>query len=423
MFEKLGTLHPFLPPAVGLLALLAGAIIIDLIAKRVLVSSVRTFAKRSRVTWDDALVEHNVFGRLVQILAALIMFVGVPLVPGLPEDGLQLVRSVAMGYMVLMLTLALTAMLSAANTIYSASPAANERPLKGFFQLAQIIVWILGGVLIISAILDRSPLLLLGGFGAMAAILLLVFKDTILSLVASVQITAQDMVRIGDWIEMPQFGADGDVVDVQLHTVKVQNWDKTITTIPTHRLITDSFKNWRGMSQSGTRRIKRAIIIDVSSIRIQTREEIDHFTRFTLLKDYIKNKEQELADYNAGLMTAVDAEVNQRRLTNIGTFRAYAYNYLKNHPRINKDTTLIVRQLALGPEGLPLEIYCFTNTTEWAVYEDIQSDIFDHLLAIVPEFGLRLYQKPAGSDLVNLAGDPRATGVTSLRNEDREQRE
>jgi miniconductance mechanosensitive channel len=422
MFEKLGTLHPFLPPAVGLLALLAGAIIIDLIAKRVLVSSVRTFAKRSRVTWDDALVAHNVFGRLMQILAALIVFVGVPLVPGLPEDGVQLVRSVAMGYMVLMLTLALTAMLSAANTIYSASAAANERPLKGFFQLAQIIVWILGGVLIISAILDRSPLLLLGGFGAMAAILLLVFKDTILSLVASVQITAQDMVRIGDWIEMPQFGADGDVVDVQLHTVKVQNWDKTITTIPTHRLITDSFKNWRGMSQSGTRRIKRAIIIDVSSIRIQTREEIDHFTRFTLLKDYIKNKEQELADYNAGLMTAVDAEVNQRRLTNIGTFRAYAYNYLKNHPRINKDTTLIVRQLALGPEGLPLEIYCFTNTTEWAVYEDIQSDIFDHLLAIVPEFGLRLYQKPAGSDLVNLAGDPRATGVTSLRNEDREQR-
>jgi miniconductance mechanosensitive channel len=326
----------------------------------------------------------------------------VAFVPGLPEGVVQLMRNVAMGYMVLVLTLALTAMLSAANTIYSASPLAQDRPLKGFVQLVQIVVWIFGGVMIIAAVLDRSPLLLLSGFGAMTAILLLVFKDTILSLVASVQLTAQDMVRVGDWIEMPQFGADGDVVDVQLHTVKVQNWDKTITTIPTHRLITDSFKNWRGMSQSGARRIKRAIFIDVSTIRMQTQDEVDHFTRFALLKDYIKDKEQELTDYNAGLATEVDAEVNRRRLTNVGTFRAYAYNYLKNHPKIHKGMTLIVRQLGPGPEGLPLEIYCFTNTTEWAVYEDIQSDIFDHLLAIVPEFGLRLYQKPAGSDLANL---------------------
>ena len=402
MFEKLGTIHALLPPGVGLLALLTAAAIINLIAKHVLVRTVRAFAKRSSVTWDDALVAHNVFGRLVQVVPALIVFVGVSFVPDLPEAGVQLIRNIAMGYMVLMLTLALTAMLSAANTIYAATPVAKERPLKGFVQLVQIVVWILGGVLIISAVLDRSPLLLLSGFGAMTAILLLVFKDTILSLVASVQLTAQDMVRVGDWIEMPQFGADGDVVDVQLHTVKVQNWDKTITTIPTHRLITDSFKNWRGMSQSGARRIKRAIFMDVSTIRMQTQDEVDHFTRFALLKDYIKTKEQELADYNAGLVTEVDADVNKRRLTNIGTFRAYAYNYLKNHPKIHKDMTLIVRQLGPGPEGLPLEIYCFTNTTEWAVYEDIQSDIFDHLLAIVPEFGLRLYQKPAGSDLVNL---------------------
>ena len=402
MFEQLGTIHPLLPPGAGLLVLLAGAVIINLVVKHVIVRTVRAFAKRSSVTWDDALVTHNVFGRLVQVVPALIVFVGVPFVIGLPEGGAQLIRNVAMGYMVLMLTLALTALLSAANTIYAASPLAKERPLKGFVQLVQIVVWILGGVLIIAVVLDRSPLLLLSGFGAMTAILLLVFKDTILSLVASVQLTAQDMVRVGDWIEMPQFGADGDVVDVQLHTVKVQNWDKTITTIPTHRLITDSFKNWRGMSQTGARRIKRAIVIDVSSIRIQTQDEVDHFTRFALLKDYIKNKEQELADYNEGLATEVHAEVNRRRLTNVGTFRAYTYNYLKNHPRIHEGMTLIVRQLAPGPEGLPLEIYCFTNTTEWAVYEGIQSDIFDHLLAIVPDFGLRLYQRPAGSDLANL---------------------
>ncbi len=402
MFEQLGTIHPLLPPGVGLLALLAGAIIIDLIAKRLLVRTVRAFARRSRFSWDDALVAHNVFGRLAQVVPALIVFVGVPFVPGLPEGGTQVLRNVAMGYLVLMLTLALTAMLSAASTIYAASPVAKGRPLKGFVQLVQIVVWIVGGVLIVATVLDRSPLLLLSGFGAMTAILLLVFKDTILSLVASVQLTAQDMVRVGDWIEMPQFGADGDVIDVQLHTVKVQNWDKTITTIPTHRLITDSFKNWRGMSQSGARRIKRAIFIDVSSIRFQTQDEVDHFKRFALLKDYVKNKEQELADYNAGLAIEVEADVNRRRLTNVGTFRAYAYDYLKNHPRIDKNMTLIVRQLAPGPEGLPLEIYCFTNTTAWAAYEDIQSDIFDHLLAIVPEFGLRLYQKPAGSDLVNL---------------------
>ncbi len=402
MFEKLGSINSLLPPVVGLLALLAGAVIIDLIAKRILVGAVRAFAKRSNVTWDDTLVTHNVFGRLVQVVPALIIFVGVPFIPGLPEGTVQLIRNVAMGYVVLTLTLALTALLSAANTIYAASPIARDRPLKGFVQLVQIVVWVLGGVLIVAVVLDRSPLLLLSGFGAMTAILLLVFKDTILSLVASVQLTAQDMVRVDDWIEMPQFGADGDVVDVQLHTVKVQNWDKTITTIPTHRLITDSFKNWRGMSQTGARRIKRAIFIDVSTIRMQTQDEVDHFNRFALLKDYITNKEQELADYNAGLATEVDAEVNRRRLTNIGTFRAYAYNYLKNHPSIHKGMTLIVRQLAPGPEGLPLEIYCFTSTTEWASYENIQSDIFDHLLAIVPEFGLRLYQKPAGSDLANL---------------------
>ncbi len=402
MIEKLGSIHPLLPPVVGVLALLLGAAILNLIVKRLLVGVVRAVARRSSSTWDDALVSYNVVGRLVQLLPASIVFVAVPFVPGLQEGVEQLIRNVAMGYMILMLTLALNALLSASNSIYEASPVSKDRPLKGFVQLAQIVVWIFGGVMIIAAVLDRSPLLLLSGFGAMTAILLLVFKDTILSLVASVQLTAQDMVRVGDWIEMPQFGADGDVVDVQLHTVKVQNWDKTITTIPTHRLITDSFKNWRGMSQAGGRRIKRSLYIDVSTIHMLTDDEIEHFTRFALLQDYVKNKEQELADYNAGLATEVDAEVNKRRLTNVGTFRAYVYNYLKNHPKIRKDMTLIVRQLGPGPEGLPLEIYCFTTTTEWAAYEGIQSDIFDHILAIVPEFGLRLFQSPAGSDLANL---------------------
>ena len=402
MFETLGTIHPVLPPAAGLLALLLGAIVIDLVAKRIILTLVTRVARRSRYLWDDALVEHNVVGRLVQVLPALIILVGAPFVADLPENILTLVRNVASSYLILVLTLAITSLLSAANTIYSTLPVAKERPLKGFVQLLQIVVWIIGGVLIVSTLVDRSPLLLLSGFGAMTAILLLVFKDTILSLVASVQLTAQDMVRVGDWIEMPQFGADGDVVDVQLHTVKVQNWDKTITTIPTHKLISDSFKNWRGMSESGGRRIKRSIHIDVSSIRFQTDDEIEHFRRFALLKDYIRHKRQELADYNEGLDTEVDAEVNRRRLTNAGTFRAYAFNYLRHHPSIHKNMTLLVRQLEPGPEGLPLQIYCFTTTTAWADYEGIQSDIFDHLLAVIPEFGLQLFQKPAGSDLANL---------------------
>ncbi len=403
MIEKLTAIHPLLPSVLGVIALLLAAVVIDLLVKGILVRGVRVVAKKSSAAWDDVLLDHNVFGRLAQIVPGIIVYIGVPFVPELSETVVQLTRNVAAGYMVLMVTMALSALLSAGSTIYSSLPIARERPLKGFVQLVQIAVWVFGAVMIIAAVLDRSPLLLLSGLGAMTAILLLVFKDTILSLVASVQLTAQDMVRVGDWIEVPQFGADGDVVDVQLHTVKVQNWDKTITTIPTHRLISDSFKNWRGMSQTGARRIKRAIDIDVSSIRFQRPDEVEHFKRFALLRDYITAKEKELAEYNASLGAEVDEAVNQRRLTNVGTFRAYAFNYLKNHPRIHKGMTLLVRQLAPGAEGLPLEIYCFTNTTVWAEYEDIQSDVFDHLLAIVPDFGLRLYQKPAGSDVASLA--------------------
>ena len=400
--EKLAAIHPLLPPTMGLLGLIIAALIADIIIKRIVVGVVRTIAKRSKVTWDDALIAHNVVGRIVQLVPAFIIFAGVAFVPDLPEYAAELIRNVAMAYMVLVSTMALTALLGAANTIYSSLPVAKDRPLKGFVQLLQIVVWIVGGVLIVATLIDRSPLILLSGFGAMTAILLLVFKDTILSLVASVQLTAQDMVRVGDWIEMPQFGADGDVVDVQLHTVKVQNWDKTITTIPTHRLISDSFKNWRGMQSTGARRIKRSVLIDVSSIRFQTREEIDHFKRFALLKDYIAAKEAELAAYNDALKHEVSEAVNMRRLTNIGTFRAYAESYLQNHPRIHKGMTLMVRQLGADAHGLPLEIYCFTNTTVWAEYEGIQADVFDHLLAIISEFGLRIYQQPAGSDLANL---------------------
>jgi miniconductance mechanosensitive channel len=409
MFSQLAEIHPSLPAIVITTGLLFVALIADVVAKRVILRAVRGIAERTRSTWDDELVRHKVVARLVQIIPALIVFSGITFVPDVADKLVVLVRNVAMGYMVLMLTLAVVGALSAANEIYARTEAARTRPLKGFVQLLQIAIWIIGALMIISAVLDRSPILLLSGLGAMTAIVLLIFRDTLLSLVASVQLTAQDMVRVGDWIEMPQYGADGDVIDVQLHTVKVQNWDKTITTIPTHRLIADSFRNWRGMSESGGRRIKRAVHFDLSSIRFMTEEEVEHFKRFNLLKKYIDDKFESLAEYNRGV--AVDADVNRRRLTNIGTFRAYAWNYLSNHPAINKNMTLLVRQLAPGPQGLPLEIYCFTSTTAWADYEGIQGDIFDHLIAIVPEFGLRLFQEPTGNDIagINLGVGPRNT--------------
>ncbi len=309
--------------------------------------------------------------------------------------------------MILMVALTVTALMSAANQIYESRPIARDRPIKGFVQLAQIAIYILGAILVIAALIDRSPVILLSGLGAITAVLLIVFRDTLLSLVASVQLTGQDMIRVGDWLEVPQFGADGDVIDVALYTVTVQNWDKTITKIPTHRLTSDSFKNWRGMAESGGRRIKRSINIDFNSIRFLTDTEVQRFTAFVLLKDYIKAKEAELKAYNEALHAPGESGVNLRRLTNIGTFRAYIYNYLKHHPKIHDQMTLMVRQLQPGTEGLPIEIYCFSNDTDWGAYEGIQADIFDHVFAIAPEFGLRLYQRPAGADLREIGVEPR----------------
>ncbi len=402
MLEQLSAIHPMLPAAAAVLALLLVAIFADLVAKRLLLAAVRAAVTRTRVHWDDALLENNVFGRLAQIVPALIVFYGIGLVPDISDAAEKVVRNVASAYMILTIMLTVTAALSALNRIYESDPQARQRPIKGFIQLAQIAIYILGAVVVISALIDRSPVILLSGFGAMTAVLLIVFKDTLLSLVASIQLTSQDMIRVGDWLEMPQFGADGDVIDVALYTVTVQNWDKTITTIPTHRLITDSFKNWRGMSESGGRRIKRSINIDVNSIRILTDEEIERFKSFALLRDYVAAKQTELNAYNAALDEPGESGVNLRRLTNIGTFRAYIHSYLKHHPKIHERMTLIVRQLQPGAEGLPIEIYAFSNDTDWAAYEGIQADIFDHICAIAPEFGLRLYQKPAGADLAGL---------------------
>jgi miniconductance mechanosensitive channel len=402
MLDQLSSVHPLLSTIAGSLILILLAIVADLGAKRLLLAAVRAAATRTRFEWDDALVEHKVFDRLAQVVPAIVVYAGIELVPGWPQAGQALVRNVASGYMILMIVLTLTVALSAANQIYESRPIARSRPIKGFVQLAQVVIYILGAILVIAALIDRSPVILLSGLGAMTAVLLIVFKDTLLSLVASLQLTGQDMIRVGDWLEVPQFGADGDVIDVALYTVTVQNWDKTITKIPTHRLIADSFKNWRGMAESGARRIKRSLNVDFNSIRFLTGSEVQRFENFVLLQDYIEAKEADLKAYNEALDAPGESGVNLRRLTNIGTFRAYIYNYLKHHPKVHDRMTLIVRQLQPGTEGLPIEIYCFSNDTDWAAYEGIQDDIFDHVFAIAPEFGLRLYQRPAGADLAGL---------------------
>ncbi len=387
----------FVQVTAELFALLVVSLIADLVARRYLIKAVVKAAQRTSVKWDDILLQFKVLTRAVRAVPGLVFYFGVPFLPGLDETLATLIRNVALAYVTLMMTLALSALLSAVNAIYSQYPIAKERPIKGFVQIAKIVVYILGGVVAVATLMDRSPVVLLTGFGAMTAVLMLVFRDTILSLVASVQLSSLDMVRVGDWIEMPQLNADGDVVDVALHTVKVQNWDKTITTIPTHKLITESFKNWRGMSESGGRRIKRSIKIDVDSVRFLTEDEVDRFRQFKLLRAYVDRKQAELAEYNQALGDT--ANVNLRRLTNIGTFRAYLYDYLKNHPQINHNMTLLVRQLQPSEAGIPIEIYCFTASTAWSVYESVQADIFDHILAQCPEFGLRVYQAPSGADL------------------------
>ena len=400
--------HPYLATLTALAGLLLVAWIANFLVRRVLLRIAARLVAASSLTWDDALLARGVLSRLAHVVPALVIAHGIGAVPGLHAAVDAVVRNVALAYVALTIGLSISNLLDAINDIYVArSPRANERPIKGYLQVVKIIVFVIVAVLVVAALIDRSPLLLLSGFGAMSAVLMLVFKDSILSLVASVQLGSNDMLRVGDWIEMPSQNADGDVIDMALNTVKVQNWDKTITTIPTYRLISDSFKNWRGMQESGGRRIKRALLIDQSSVRFLAAEERDRLRRIALIDPYLDAKRQELEDWNRDLLAAGKDPVNTRRVTNLGTFRAYVEQYLRAHPGIHQGMTLMVRQLAPGPTGLPLELYCFTASVAWTDYENTQSDIFDHLIAMLPEFGLRLYQAPGGADLAQALGGPR----------------
>ncbi len=345
------------------------------------------------------LLEAHVVARLANVVPALVIAYGIDSVPHLPEVLPIIVQNVCNAFIVVTIARALSGILTVANHLYELQDDARERPIKGFVQVAKIAIYGVATILMVAVLIDRSPVILLSGLGAMAAVLLLVFQDTLLSLVASVQISSNDIIRVGDWVEMPNLNADGDVVDIALHTIKVQNWDKTITFIPTKRFISDPFKNWRGMQEAGGRRIKRSLQIDQQSIHFLSDDERQQLYRFRLLRDYLDNKQAEIDAWNQQLEEAGKEPVNTRRISNIGTFRAYVYQYLKNHPKVHQQMTLMVRQLQPTSDGLPLEVYCFTNTTAWAEYESIQADIFDHLLAIAGEFGLRVFQHPSGNDM------------------------
>lgn len=378
------------------------SILANFIAKKIVLKIIIQIINNNRYTWDKIIVEKKVFHKLSHLVPAIIIYYSAYVFPSYQI----LIEKAALTYMIVITITVLNALLNAFDTIYRSYEVSKIRPIKGYIQVAKIILFIIGGIIVISSLIGQNPLIILSGLGALSAVLMLVFKDSILGLVAGVQLSSNDMVRVGDWIEMPKYNADGDVIDITLNTVKVMNFDKTITMIPSYALISDSFKNWRGMQVSGGRRIKRSVYIDTSSISFCTKEMIGEFQKIHYLADYLETKLNEINEYNLEHHINTESIVNGRQLTNVGVFREYIHQYLRNHPKIHKDMTLIVRQLAPGDNGLPLEIYAFSNDITWSVYESVQADIFDHIFAVAPTFGLRAFQNPTGHDIVQLKESP-----------------
>ncbi|WP_448099015.1 mechanosensitive ion channel family protein [Luteibacter yeojuensis] len=390
-------------PELRRLVLVAGLLLIawlvGLLGRLFLHRVVRVATRHTHWRWDDALYEYGAFRWLARMLPAIVVYYGVALLLRVDDDGLGVfVRNLAVCWMIVCFIAAMVQSLLAFESLYSATPA-GKRSIKGVVQLLQLALWIVAVVLVITKLTHQSIGLLLSGIGAMSAVLLLVFKDTILGFVAGIQLSTNDMLRVGDWITMPSTGVDGDVIDITLHTVKVRNFDRTIVTVPTWRLISESFQNWRGMSESGGRRIKRELFVDAACVRFLEDDEIERFGKVHLLTAYLERKREDIRRWNEALGEPAKLAVNRRRQTNIGAFRAYAEAYLAAHPDVHDDMTRMVRMRDPGAQGIPLEIYCFTNTVVWLDYERIQADIFDHLIAILPAFGLRPFQQPSGGDV------------------------
>lgn len=391
-----------------LLIVLATAIAAHYIARNILVSAMRKLAKTTAIKWDDLLIEHKVFARLAGIMPALVIYAWAGLLfPGeANQDAQTITQNLAFAYMILVGGRVISALLNTIQAVLESDETTDSTAMRSYFQLGKILLWLVVGILFVARLVGKDPTSLLTGLGAVMTIVLLVFKDSILGFVASIQLTRDDLVRKGDWIEVPAFGADGDVMEVTLHAVKVRNWDKTIVTVPTPAMVTGGFKNWRGMSESGGRRIKRSLSVDMHAVRFLDEEMLARLKKVQYIQEYLDKKVAEVQGWNQEKKVDESSLVNGRRLTNLGTFRAYVQAYLKNHPQISESMTFLVRQLASGPEGVPIEIYVFSKEQRWVHYEGIMGDIFDHLFAVLPEFGLRVYQKPSGADLreANAAG-------------------
>jgi miniconductance mechanosensitive channel len=379
--------------ATGILIMVFLAVIANFVAKRLVLRAVIGLAGRTQTRWDDVLIKHRVFHRFAHIAPALVIDFSAPAVFGADTAATSLVLTGCLLYMVAVFVGVADGVLNATVVLLKASQAGQRLPLTSFLQVAKLVLYGLAFIGALSVIIGKSPALLFSGLGAMTAVLMLVFKDPLLGLVAGIQLSANQMVTPGDWIEMPKYGADGDVLEVALTTVKVQNFDKTITTIPTYALISESFKNWRGMSESGGRRIKRALNIDMDSIRFCDDAILEQLAQIHYMADYLQEKRKELDAWTAGEEGESATSLHPRRLTNIGSFRAYVLAYLRNHPKIHPELTFLVRQLAPTEHGLPLEIYVFSSDQDWVAYEGIQADIFDHLLAVMSQFDLRIYQR------------------------------
>lgn len=394
-----------LTQAILVAAIALVAVLVHFAARTAILRGLRWVIHKSEITWDDAFIESRALHWLAHLLPAFIVLLLSYAFLSEPFPKLaQFVQGAGQLYLIVVGVLAVNAFLNGLSLITRTSKISDDIPLDSLVQVSKLLLFITALLVTIATLTGHDIIGILAGMGAFAAVLMLVFKDAILGLVAGIQLAANRMIKPGDWIEMPKHGADGDVVAVGLTTVKVQNWDKTITTIPTYALISDSFKNWRGMSESAGRRIKRPLHIDMHTVKLCTPAMIERFARIEYIEEYMATKEKEIQEWNESHQVDPDDVINSRRLTNIGTFRAYILAYLRNHPVINQEMTLLVRQLPPGEHGLPIEIYCFSSDKRWAYYEDIQSDIFDHLIAIAPEFDLRVFQAPSGSDVRELAG-------------------
>lgn len=387
--------------AIALVLILLMAFAADAVCRNVLLKVIARIVKQTKATWDDILFDHSVMVHLSRMVAPVIIYLCIP-VAFAGSVAMAFIQRLCLIFIIVTFLSFVNSFLKAAYSVYSEMESLRGRPLKGLLQTLQVLLWFIGGIVVVSVLIGKSPLALLAGLGASAAILMLVFKDSIMGVVSGVQLSANDMLKVGDWITMPKYGANGYVIEVTLNTVKVRNFDNTITTIPPYLLVSDSFQNWRGMRESGGRRVKRSINIDMTSVRFCTPEMLEKYRKINLLKDYIDRTEEVVRTYNEENHVDNDVLVNGRRQTNLGVFRAYLTAYLKSLPVVNTELNCMVRHLQPTDHGLPVELYFFSNVKDWIPYEAVQADVFDHVLAIIPEFGLRVFQSPSGADFERL---------------------